>query len=167
MNNEMSGINSVEPESINSLQECYIKPDTVGPTSLKDIDINEASLPCMAVGRNNTPKKRCHENKPVAPLHVHEVQGLIETAQQGSNAHNHRLMAVSSDPKPLGENNHFHEVIFCTDYHDGFCHEGWGTTSGAFPVGDGHVHFLEGITTTDDWHWHKYRIATSLDGIFG
>jgi hypothetical protein len=166
MNNEMSDINRVVPESKNSLQECDIKPETIGPTSSKDNDMNEASLPCMAADGNKTPKKRCHGNEPAAPLHVHEVQGLLDTAQQGTDAHNHRFIVVSSDPKPLGWNNHVHEVIFCTDYHGKFCHEGWGTTSGAFPVGDGHVHFLEGITTTDDGHWHKYRIATSLDGIF-
>lgn len=164
MNNESSDIKSMISE--NSLYECDIGPDTSGPTSQNDNEINETSLSGMESDGNRKQKKRCHGCEPAAPFHVHEVQGLVETAQQGEDAHNHRFLAVSSEPRPIGMNNHVHEVIFCIDYHDGFCHEGWGTTSGAFPLGDGHVHFLEGITTTDDGHWHKYRIATSLDGLF-
>ncbi len=147
--------------------ECDIVPDTNDTTSLKDHDINEESNSGIESDENIKQKKRCPGCEPVTPFHVHEVQGLIETAQQGEKAHNHRLLVVSSEPKPIGKYNHVHEVIFCTDYHGNFCHEGWSTTSGAFPVGEGHVHFLEGITTTDDGHWHKYRISTSLDGIFG
>lgn len=163
MNNENSDIKIFE----NTLHECDIMPDMIGPTPLKDHDINEETFSGIESDENIEQRKRCHRCKPNASYHVHEVQGLMETAQQGSKAHNHRLLVISSEPKPIGEQNHVHEVIFCTDYHDGFCHEGWSTTSGAFPVGAGHVHFLEGITTTDDGHWHKYRIATSLDGIFG
>lgn len=163
MDNESSDIKITE----NTLQECDTMPDTNGPASPQDNNIKEASHPGIESDENKKHKKRCHGNEPAVPFHVHEVQGLIETAQQGEDAHNHRFLAVSSEPKPIGKQNHVHDVIFCIDYHDGFCHEGWGTTSGAFPVGDGHVHYLEGITTTDDGHWHKYRIATSLDGIFG
>lgn len=164
MDNESNGLKSMLSE--NSQQERDIKPDTNGPTSQNENDTNGSSLPGMESGECAKQKKKCHGNEPVAPFHVHEVQGLVETAQQGEDAHNHRFLAVSSEPKPIGERNHVHEVVFCIDYHDGFCHEGWGTTSGAFPVGEGHVHFLEGITTTDNGHWHKYKIATSLDGIF-
>lgn len=160
MENESSDIRITEKP----LQECDILPGTNEPSSVENND--NPSISKLESGDNRKQKKRCHGNEPAAPLHDHEVQGLVETAQQGEDAHSHRFLVVSSEPKPLGEQNHVHEVIFCTDYHNGFCHEGWGTTSGAFPVGDGHVHFLEGITTADDGHWHKYRIVTSLDGIF-
>jgi hypothetical protein len=163
VDNESSGIKVTD----NSLHESDNMTDAIGPLPLEDTDNDEASNPGIESDENTKQKQRCHGCEPDISLHVHEVQGLVETAQQGKDAHNHRFLAVSSDPKPIGKRDHVHDVIFCIDYHDGFCHEGWGTTSGAFPVGDGHVHFLEGITTTDDGHWHKYRIATSLDGIFG
>ena len=168
MFDEMNGMKSIESVSEECFHECDTTQDAHGPTSLTDDDIHEASRSRAKSGCCKEQKKTCRcENEPIDPLHVHEVQGLIESAQQGADAHVHRFLVVSSDPKPLGKNDHIHEVIFCTDFHDGFCHEGWCTTSGAFPVGDSHVHFLEGITTTDKGHWHKYRLATSLDGTFG
>lgn len=164
MNNESNDIKNTISE--NSLFECDIEPDTSGPTSQNNNDMNDPSICGVEADKSGKQKNRCHGCEPAIQFHVHEVQGLVETAQHGKKAHNHRFLVVSSEPKPIGAHNHVHEVIFCIDYHDGSCHEGWGTTSGVFPVGDGHVHFLEGITTTDDGHWHKYRIATSLDGLF-
>ncbi len=168
MINEMNDIKSVKSVSEECFHACDMKQDAYGPTCLMENDSNEAPRSGVKFdGFKEQKKKCCCENDPTDPLHVHEVQGLLESAQQGKDAHVHRILIVTSEPKPLGKNNHVHEVIFCTDFHGGFCHESWGTTSGAFPVGDGHVHFLEGITTTDAGHWHKYRLATSLEGIFG
>ncbi len=109
---------------------------------------------------------KCRDNQG-EPYHVHEVWGLTDPAENGKDAHTHRLMAVSSDPQSIANNDHVHFVTFQSDFHDDFFHEGWGTTSGAFPVDGGHVHFLNGITTLNDGHWHKYKIATSLDGFYG
>ena len=110
--------------------------------------------------------KRCNSNQG-EQYHVHEVQGLCDSSENGSDAHTHRLRAVSSDPQSIAGDDHVHFVIFKSDFHDGHYHEGWGATSGACNVGSGHVHFLNGISTLDDGHWHKYLIATSLDGFYG
>ncbi len=112
------------------------------------------------------PAKRCNSHQG-EPNHVHEIQALTDPAQSGKDAHTHRLIAVTSNPQPIGNNDHVHAVLFKSDYHNGFYHEGWGTTGGACNVGNGHVHFLNGITTLDAGHWHRYHIATSLDGVYG
>ena len=165
MANEMNDFRSLESVSEECFRECDSKY-AYGPTFLMS-DVDEASAADEESDCCRSQKNMCYVHKPADPLHVHEVQGLIESAQQGDAAHTHRILITTSEPKPFGKRNHVHEVIFCTDYHGSFCHEGWGTTSGAFQVGDGHVHFLEGVTTADDGHWHKYRLATSLEGIFG
>ncbi len=138
-------------------------------TSAELVSQNNESTISDAENDNNdcqrSKGKHCSTN-PVNPLHVHEVYALTGVAEHGKDSHQQRILAITSEPKLVGKNNHYHEVIFKTDFYGKFFHEGWGKTGGAVRVGDGHVHFLEGTTTVDDGHWHRYRIATSLDGFF-
>lgn len=94
--------------------------------------------------------------------HVHEVQGSVKIAEQ-DDPHTHRFATVSGEAIPF-DGDHCHEVKFRTDFYEGHYHEFCGKTSGAIPVGgDRHVHFLESVTTKDDDHCHKFRVATLIE----
>ncbi len=105
----------------------------------------------------------CGQVRPGTQFHVHEVQGSVEIAEPQTDPHNHRFATVSGEAKPLGNNNHYHDVRFRTDNYEDHFHEGWGRTGGAIQVGDRHVHFLESVTTQNDGHLHRYRVATMID----
>mgnify|MGYP002354577503 CR=1 FL=1 len=94
--------------------------------------------------------------------HVHEVQGVLEIAEAGTDPHNHRFCTVSGEAKTVG-NTHVHEVTFRTDYYDNHFHEYTGKTCGAVQVGDRHVHFLKSITSRNDGHKHEFRLATFIE----
>lgn len=95
--------------------------------------------------------------------HVHEVLGSVQIAEEREDPHNHRFATVSGKAIPKGEGNHIHEVKFCTDTFDDHNHEFCGKTCGAIRVGDRHVHFLESVTSIEDGHKHKFRVATLVD----
>ena len=128
--------------------------------------IKETEAADQAECKGFPPLRHCNSNQG-EPNHVHEIQALTDSAGSGKDAHTHRLIAITSDPQSIGNNDHVHFVLFKSDFHGSFFHEGWATTGGACNVGNGHVHFLNGITTLDDGHWHRYQIATSLDGVYG
>ncbi|BCJ95755.1 hypothetical protein acsn021_33240 [Anaerocolumna cellulosilytica] len=110
----------------------------------------------------NSPHKGCdcNHNK---QKHVHEVLGSVEIAEPQENPHNHRFATVSGEAIPYGC-DHFHEVKFRTDFYEEHFHEFCGRTSGAIPVGGGrHVHFLESVTSVNDGHKHKFRVATLIE----
>ncbi len=100
-------------------------------------------------------------------LHVHEVQGTVEIAEPQTEPHNHRFATVSGEARPLGNNDHYHDIRFRTDNYEDHYHEGWGRTGGSIQTGDRHVHFLESMTTQNDGHMHKYRMATMMDNPIG
>jgi hypothetical protein len=104
---------------------------------------------------------------PGTQSHVHEVQGSVEIAEPQEDPHNHRFATVSGDARPLGNNDHFHDIRFRTDFYEDHFHEGWGRTGGAIQAGDRHVHFLESMTTQSDGHMHKYRVTTMVDDPIG
>ena len=104
---------------------------------------------------------------PGSQSHVHEVLGSVEIAEPQTEPHNHRFATVSGEARPLGVNNHYHDVRFRTDFYEDHFHEGWGRTGGAIQVGDRHVHFLEAVTTQNDGHLHRYRVATMIDDPIG
>lgn len=93
--------------------------------------------------------------------HVHEVLGDVKIA--GSDPHSHRFATVSKDAMPLGNRDHYHEIKFRTDFYNDHYHEFYGKTSGAIPVGDRHVHFLESVTSSNDGHRHEFRLATLIE----
>lgn len=99
--------------------------------------------------------------------HVHEVQGSVLIAEPQEDPHNHRFATVSGEEIPCGRNDHYHEVKFRTDFYEEHYHEFWGRTGGAIRVGDRHVHFLAGVTTVDDGHLHRFRVATLIEDPIG
>lgn len=106
---------------------------------------------------NNPPKHNYCEHK-----HVHEIQGSVMIAEREKDPHNHRFTAVSGEAIQIGM-DHYHEVIFRTDFYDGHFHEFYGRTSCVIPVGDRHVHFIESFTTENDCHCHEFRLATMIE----
>ncbi|MDF2587240.1 MAG: hypothetical protein K0S41_1081 [Anaerocolumna sp.] len=95
--------------------------------------------------------------------HVHEIQGSVKFDDLSSSSHNHRFVTITEEATPVGLNDHVHEVVFRTDFINGHYHEYHGRTFGAIPVGDRHVHFLEGVTSTNNNHNHKFRFVTLID----
>ena len=100
---------------------------------------------------------------PIQQRHVHEVQGSVEVAERGEDAHCHRFATVSGEAAPCGYNDHYHEVIFTTDFEDGHYHNFYGCTGGAIRTGDRHVHYVESVTTRNDGHKHKFKAATLIE----
>lgn len=109
----------------------------------------------------------CGQVRPGMQFHVHEVQGSVEIAEPQTDPHNHRFATVSGEARPLGNNDHYHDVRFRTDFYEDHFHEGWGRTGGSIQTGDRHVHYLESVTTQNDGHMHQYRIATMIDNPIG
>ncbi|BCK00212.1 hypothetical protein bsdcttw_32520 [Anaerocolumna chitinilytica] len=92
--------------------------------------------------------------------HVHEVQGYLKMAE---DKHYHRYSFITGEAIFLENGNHCHEIVFQTDNTDGHFHEYKGRICGAIPMGDKHVHYLEGITTDADGHAHGFRLVTLMD----
>lgn len=104
---------------------------------------------------------------PRVQRHVHEILGSVEIAEPLEEPHNHRFATVSDEAIPIGMQDHVHEVKFRTDFYEDHFHEFCGRTSGAFLVGDRHVHFLESVTTRNDGHQHEFRFATLIENPIG
>lgn len=98
--------------------------------------------------------------------HVHEILGSVEIAEAQEDPHNHRFATMSGEAIYIGK-DHYHEVMFRTDFYEDHFHEFSGKTSGAIPIGDRHVHFLESVTTENDGHRHSFRFATLIDNPIG
>lgn len=98
-----------------------------------------------------------------SPCHVHEVLGSVEIAEARSDPHNHRFATISSEPIPIGNGDHMHEIKFRTDNYENHYHEFCGHTGGAIRTGDRHIHFLQSDTCTSDGHHHDFRVSTLID----
>lgn len=96
-------------------------------------------------------------------LHLHEVQGSVQIVSSGCDAHNHRFATVSSEPIVLANGTHVHQVTFRTDSYNGHYHEFTGRTERAVEIGDGHVHYLEAVTTEQAGHRHKFKVITHIE----
>jgi hypothetical protein len=95
--------------------------------------------------------------------HVHEIQGSVDIAEPEEDPHSHRFSAISGEAVPDGA-DHYHEIVFATDFHNEHYHKFYGRTSGSIPVGGNkHVHYLEAETTVNDQHSHNLRFATLID----
>lgn len=108
----------------------------------------------------NHPYEECEQK------HVHEIQGSVFIAEQEEDPHNHRFCTMSGEAIGMGC-DHYHEVVFRTDFYEGHFHEFCGRTSGAIQVGDRHVHFLRAFTSFNDGHRHRFRFATLIDDPIG
>lgn len=102
-------------------------------------------------------------NNCATEFHLHEVQGSVKIVGNGCEAHNHRFATVSCEPIDLGKGDHAHMITFRTDTYEGHYHEFTGRSSGADRVGDGHVHYLEGVTTAQDGHRHNFKVITHIE----
>ena len=114
--------------------------------------------------------------------HVHELVGSVEIAEDNNTCHNHRFTTVSGEAirtrsngcsscnggeNSNSSNDHVHDVRFRTDFFDGHFHEYFGRTSGPIKVGNRHIHYLESVTTQNDGHKHKFRLATLIENPIG
>lgn len=109
----------------------------------------------------------CNKNWQRPLTHTHEVLGSVKIAEPQEDPHNHRFATVSDQAIPCGNNDHYHEVKFRTDFYEDHFHEACVKTGGAIWVGDRHVHFLMGTTTVVDGHSHNFRGATMIDDPIG
>lgn len=114
-----------------------------------------------------------HKNR---QTHVHEVIGsvMVENCLAKSpkkypqnNHHTHRFATVTGEAMRVGKTDHIHEVMFRTDFYEDHYHEFYGETSGAILVGDRHVHYIQSVTSFDDGHKHRFRVATLIDNPTG
>jgi hypothetical protein len=117
--------------------------------------------------KDHEDQKCCCEKPEMEQTHTLEVLGSLMIAEPEEDPHNHRFATVSSQEIPFGHDDHYHEVMFRTDFYENHFHEAWGRTTGAIQVGDRHVHFLYGVTTINDGHYHRYRVATLIDDPIG
>lgn len=99
--------------------------------------------------------------------HVHEVLGSLCMDSTKEIPHNHRFLAITNESIAISENDHIHEVNFRTDFTNGHYHEFFGRTSGAITVGDGHIHYMESMTTDNDGHSHKFKSTTCIENPIG
>ncbi len=99
--------------------------------------------------------------------HVHEVVGSVVIAEIPQDPHNHRFATVTGEAKKLGNNDHYHEIKFRTDFYEDHYHEFNGRTLGAVTVGDRHVHFLASETQVSEGHQHDFRLATLINNPIG
>ena len=89
--------------------------------------------------------------------HIHEVQGLTESALE----HSHRFGGTSGEVIPLEDGGHKHEYRAVTDFVNGHYHKICIHTGPAVMVSDDeHVHYAEGSTTVDREHQHEFELTT-------
>lgn len=98
--------------------------------------------------------------------HDHEFTGSVRLAEEGADRHNHRFAGVSSEAIPVGR-THIHCIKTRTDFLDHF-HLICVRTGPAIIVNPGepvlkHVHFVEGMTTVVDDHFHNFVFATLIE----
>ena len=112
--------------------------------------------------KNNDNAMHCPEEQ----RHVHELQGSVKIADD-EGPHNHRFCTVTGEAIYCGGSDHFHEVVFRTDFYDDHFHEFCGRTGAAIQVCDRHVHYIESITTVNDGHRHCFEAATLIENPIG
>ena len=101
-------------------------------------------------------------NYPVE-LHLHEVQGSVQDVIRDCEAHNHRFATVSCESIATGNGDHVHQVTFRTDTYKGHYHEFSGRTGEDYEICKGHVHYLEGVTTEQAGHRHRFKVITHIE----
>jgi hypothetical protein len=136
------------------------------------IDDNAAKHPTADTANNdwrqeNMANESYNQNCQRPLTHDHEVLGSVEIAEPQDDPHNHRFATISSQAIPYGNNDHYHEVKFRTDFYEDHFHEACVRTGGMIWVGDRHVHFLSGMTTVVDGHQHDFRASTMIDNPIG
>ncbi len=89
--------------------------------------------------------------------HIHEVQGLTESAMD----HSHRFGGATGEVIPLAGGGHKHEYRAVTDYVHGHYHKIYVETGPGITVSsEEHVHHAQGSTTVDRDHKHDFDLTT-------
>ena len=101
-------------------------------------------------------------NNTIPQAHVHEVLGSVQLGEL-QDPHSHRFATVTGEAIPYDGADHYHEVIFKTDFFKDHYHEFHGITTTSIPIGNTHVHYMEASTTFNDGHEHGFRVATLID----
>lgn len=109
---------------------------------------------------NYTTTNNCNDQN-----HVHELTGSTRIMNECDDCHNHRFCTVTDEAVYTRDRrDHYHEVVFRTDFSDEHFHEFCGKTSGAIEVGNGkHVHFLSDRTESENGHIHELQAATLIE----
>ncbi|WOO36473.1 YmaF family protein [Anaerocolumna sp. AGMB13020] len=105
-------------------------------------------------------KLRMNSNDSQYKNHVHEVQGYVKMAE---DKHYHKFSFVTGEAVFTGNGEHYHEIAFHTDNAEGHFHTFEGKTYRAVPMGDRHVHYLEGDTSNENGHRHGFRLVTLMN----
>ncbi|MGJ7044366.1 YmaF family protein [Thermoanaerobacterium thermosulfurigenes] len=105
-----------------------------------------------------------NNKKDEGQTHNHEFLGSTMLAgEHEEEDHNHRFAGVTSQVIKDGD-SHVHAILVSTDFYEDHHHEIGVITGPAIEVGYGkHVHFVEGKTTVDDDHYHKFVFATLIE----
>ena len=135
------------------------KPEQIG-SKKEDIDKNSHKKP------DDKKTHDCDQQK-----HTHEFLGSVkivsEHKEHHEEAHNHRFAGVSGEAITEGK-SHVHCLKANTDFYENHFHVIADKTGPAISVGDGrHVHFVEGKTTTNDRHKHKFELAVLINNPIG
>jgi hypothetical protein len=111
-------------------------------------------------------KKHCkchHHEEKDCQTHTHEFTASTKLAEENDDRHNHRFAGITSEVIPIRNGSHKHALFTLTDFF-GHLHQVAVETGPAVNVCDGkHVHFVEGVTTIDDGHFHEFAFATLID----
>lgn len=119
-----------------------------------------------------------HPEQKLAPYkqtHVHEYQGSTKLAKFSEDAHIHRFAGITGEAI-LSAGSHIHKVWTRTDFFDHFhfieynsgpaiymdkdkCVQGDGSVICEEP----HIHYVTGLTSTNDQHNHEFQFATLID----
>jgi len=94
--------------------------------------------------------------------HTHEFLGSTDMAEMGRNTHNHRFAGISSEVIPVA-GGHIHEIVSNTGFNDEHIHQIRIRTGMPIPVGNNHhIHYVQGVTTNDDGHTHRFQFSTLI-----
>lgn len=93
--------------------------------------------------------------------HVHEILGSVQIGELQEDPHSHRFATVTGEAIPYGM-DHYHEVLFTTDFFREHYHEFHGNTTTSIPIENTHVHYLESSTTMNDGHAHGFKVVTLI-----
>lgn len=102
------------------------------------------------------------DNSNQQQAHVHEILGSVQLSEMQDDPHSHRFATVTGEAISYGM-DHYHEVLFTTDFFKDHYHKFHGITTTSIPIGNTHVHYLESSTTINDGHTHEFKVVTLID----
>ena len=130
----------------------------------KDLSEYKSTLTMQSLTKPSDGGSPCQQQpEPPQQTHTHEFESSTKLAEEGDDRHNHRFAGVTSEVILLPGGNHKHVIYTRTDFF-GHLHEVAVETEPARDVGHGkHVHFVKGITTLNDGHFHEFAFTTLIE----